>query len=209
MLVSALAAASGVPVPTIKYYLREGLLPPGRATGATRAEYGEEHVRRLRLVRALTEVGGLPIARVRDVLACLDGTTPLTTALGTAHDALAGSPAPEAPADGAGAAAALVADAGWRVDPRCASLAQLGAALAALAGAGFPVEPAALQRYARAADAVAREEVDAIPGEDVADAVEFAVLGTVLHEPVLLALRRLAQQHHSARRFGGPPPPEG
>ncbi|WP_337060876.1 MerR family transcriptional regulator [Kineococcus sp. G2] len=209
MLISALAAESGVPVPTIKYYLREGLLPPGRATGTTRAEYSEEHVRRLRLVRALAEVGGLPIARVRDVLACLDGATPLTTALGTAHDALAGSPAPEAPADGAEAAGALVADAGWRVDAGCSSLAQLGAALAALAGAGFPVDPAALRRYVRAADEVAREEVDAVPGEDTADAVEFAVLGTVLHEPVLLALRRLAQQHHSTRRFGAPARGEG
>ncbi|WP_432536717.1 MerR family transcriptional regulator [Kineococcus arenarius] len=203
MLVSALAAASGVPVPTIKYYLREGLLPPGRATGATRAEYGEEHVRRLRLVRALTEVGGLPIARVRQVLACLEGATPLLTALGTAHDALAGPVAPPAPAAGLQAAAALVADAGWRVDPGCASLSQLGAALAALEGAGLPVEPATLQRYVRAADEVARDEVAAVPGGDAADAVEFAVLGTVLHEPVLLALRRLAQQHHCAARFGG------
>ncbi|NAZ85581.1 MerR family transcriptional regulator, partial [Kineococcus indalonis] len=113
MLVSALAAASGVPVPTIKYYLREGLLHPGRATGATRAEYGEDHVRRLRLVRALAEVGGLPLARVREVVAALDAETPLPVALGTAHDALAARAAPGA---GAELAAAVIADAGWRVD---------------------------------------------------------------------------------------------
>ncbi|NAZ88137.1 MerR family transcriptional regulator, partial [Kineococcus sp. T90] len=94
------------------------------------------------------------------------------------------------------------------VDAGCATAAQLGAALTALAAAGLPVDPAALRRYVRAADAVAREEVAAVPAADTADAVEFVVLGTVLHEPVLLALRRLAQQHHSGERFGsgGPPP---
>jgi len=32
MRISQLSAESGVPIPTIKYYLREGLLPGGEAT---------------------------------------------------------------------------------------------------------------------------------------------------------------------------------
>ncbi|GMA88788.1 hypothetical protein GCM10025868_40380 [Angustibacter aerolatus] len=47
-----------MPVATVKYYLREGLLPPGTPTSRTQAQYDEEHVRRLRLVRALLDVGG-------------------------------------------------------------------------------------------------------------------------------------------------------
>ena len=63
---------SGLPVPTIKYYLREGLLHPGEAVGATRARYDDSHVRRLRLVRALTEVAGMRLEDVRRVLVAID-----------------------------------------------------------------------------------------------------------------------------------------
>lgn len=52
MKVSELAAQSGVALATIKYYLREGLLMPGEPTSATGARYGEQHVRRLALIRA-------------------------------------------------------------------------------------------------------------------------------------------------------------
>jgi MerR HTH family regulatory protein len=63
--ISELSEATGVAVHTLKYYLREGLLMPGRPTSRTRAEYGGEHVERVRLVRALVEHGGVPIAGVR------------------------------------------------------------------------------------------------------------------------------------------------
>ena len=39
-----LSRRSGVPIPTIKFYLREGLLPPGVATAANQADYDEEHL---------------------------------------------------------------------------------------------------------------------------------------------------------------------
>ena len=54
MKMSQLCETSGVSVPSIKFYLREGLLPAGERTSATQAEYGPEHVERLRLIRALT-----------------------------------------------------------------------------------------------------------------------------------------------------------
>ena len=65
MWMSELSSRSGLPVPTIKYYLRERLLQPGEAVGATRARYDDSHVRRLRLVRALTEVAGMRLDDVR------------------------------------------------------------------------------------------------------------------------------------------------
>ncbi|MGI8645472.1 MAG: MerR family transcriptional regulator, partial [Nocardioides sp.] len=39
-----LSSRSGVPVPTIKFYLREGILASGEVTSATRAHYSEGHV---------------------------------------------------------------------------------------------------------------------------------------------------------------------
>lgn len=59
---------TGVPIPTIKYYQRQGLLPYGERTGHNQASYADEHVRGLRLVRALVDVAHLPIAAARQVL---------------------------------------------------------------------------------------------------------------------------------------------
>ena len=41
MRISELSTRSGVPVPTIKYYLREGLVPEGARSSPTQAEYDE------------------------------------------------------------------------------------------------------------------------------------------------------------------------
>ena len=68
MRMSELSRRSGASVTTIKYYLREGLLPAGRQTAATQAEYDEQHLRRLRLIRALTGVRGLSVSTTRDLL---------------------------------------------------------------------------------------------------------------------------------------------
>ena len=53
MRIAELSRDSGVPVPTIKYYVREGLLPPGELTSPNQAQYDASHLRRLRLIRAL------------------------------------------------------------------------------------------------------------------------------------------------------------
>ena len=95
MRISELAAAAGVAVPTIKYYLREGLLPEGVRTAATQAEYGPRHVDRLRVIRALV-AAGVSVAEIRKVVTALDvppaGAYDL---LGVAHAAVT----PAAPED--------------------------------------------------------------------------------------------------------------
>ncbi|MEU5382841.1 MerR family transcriptional regulator [Kitasatospora cineracea] len=105
MRLADLGERSGVPLATVKYYLREGLLPPGRRINATQAEYDESHLRRLRLVRAMIQVGRIPVATVREVLAHVDDDSlGLTVRLGAALWALphpAGE-APGAPAEAAG-----------------------------------------------------------------------------------------------------------
>src|SRR5688572_23827489 len=72
MRLAELSDRSGLSTATIKYYLRLGLLSPGVSESSTWATYDESHVRRLALVRALTDVGGLSLDGVRQVLAAVD-----------------------------------------------------------------------------------------------------------------------------------------
>ena len=90
MRISELSRVSGVPVATIKFYLREGLVPEGVRTSPNQAQYDDAHVQRLRLVRALVGVGGLSLAATKNVLGQIDEPTGLTLdLLGTAHQAVA------------------------------------------------------------------------------------------------------------------------
>ena len=72
MLLHELAEATGVSAASIKYYRREGLLPPGERITTTRQDYGRAHVERLELIQVLREVAGAPIARIARVTALLD-----------------------------------------------------------------------------------------------------------------------------------------
>src|SRR5690625_7219360 len=74
MLLSELAAASGTTVASIKYYRREGLLPPRERVTATRQEYGQAHLERLQLIQVLRGVADAPIARIARLAAILDDT---------------------------------------------------------------------------------------------------------------------------------------
>jgi DNA-binding transcriptional MerR regulator len=204
--ISELSRASGVPIPTIKWYLREGLLHPGRPTARNQADYGPAHLHRLRLVRALVEVGGLSMPAVRAVLDAIDDADlPLHNLLGLAHHAL--GPAPDTrpvPEDVARARVEVdrfLADLGWTVSPRAPGRRALADALAALWRLGRDTGPEAFAPHAEAADRLAAKELDRIPtGATRAETVERAVVGTVVFEAALVALRRLAQEHHSARR---------
>lgn len=199
MRISELAETTGVPVHTLKYYLREGLLMPGEATSRTRAEYGPEHVARVRLVRALVEHGGVGIAGISAILAAL-ASPPASRneLLGIAHYAL-----PTAGEDGpvSDDVSDLVADLGWSVSAQAPASRALGVALAAARDAGVGVTADALRRYAQAMEQVAAVDLDvALATDDPATAMHTVVVGTVMLDPVLVALRRMAQESVSTRR---------
>jgi len=63
-----LAEASGVPAPTIKHYLREGLLPEPVKTSRNMAYYPPEFVDRIRLIKRLQEERFLPLKAIRTLL---------------------------------------------------------------------------------------------------------------------------------------------
>ncbi|WP_136037213.1 MerR family transcriptional regulator [Microbacterium sp. K35] len=200
MRISELSAQTGVTVPTIKYYLREGLLPEGERSSPTQAAYGEKHVERLRVIRALLDAG-VSIAETRRVLGALDDPPANPhELLGTAHAAI--TPSVEESVDLA-EAEALVEGLGWK--PGMCDEAVLHAVARALDGlerAGFVVPKAVMREYLRSARRIADAEIAGVPGESAEAAVRYVVLGSVLVEPLLLALRRVAQQVSSGERFG-------
>lgn len=94
---------------------------------------------------------------------------------------------------------------GWTIDPKDRdSQAAFQDALEAIDAAGFVLPEGALDGYAHAMLGVATMELDHLPTDSPEAAVRYVVLGTVLNEPLILALRRLAEQHVSATRFGRP-----
>lgn len=201
MRISELSAQTGVTVPTIKYYLREGLLPEGERSSATQAAYGEKHVERLRVIRALLDAG-VSIAETRRVLGALDDPpASANDLLGTAHAAIT------PPVDEAldlTEAEHLVAGLGWgpgMCDP--AVLHAVARALQGLERVGFSVQDAVMAEYLASMRRIADAEIAGVPGESAEAAVRYVVLGSVLVEPLLLALRRVAQQVSSGERFGG------
>lgn len=199
---SELSERSGVPVATVKFYLREQLLPPGEATGATRARYEESHVERLRLIRALVDVGGMGLERVRRVLAAVDDEDAgLDAAIGSAHTELSPQPATEPSRASRDRVAGLLRTRRWRTTADGRHATALAAALDAMDAAGQPLRDDALEAYADAAAIVAKADLGRIGGRTRAGATTYAVLGTVLCEPVLLALRRVAQEDLARRRL--------
>ncbi len=71
--ISVLAEQSGVPLATIKHYLREGLLPPPqKRTGRNMAYYDIRIVERIRTIKQLQKEHFLPLKVIREVI---DGQT--------------------------------------------------------------------------------------------------------------------------------------
>lgn len=197
MRLSELSERSGTTLATLKYYLREGLLPPGESLGATRADYSDNHLQRVRLIRALIDAG-VSVAQTRTVVQALD--TPPTSVhdlLGRAQYAL---PTPHADAPVSEEVRALLVELGWSVGGDSPALHSLSGAIAAARSAGVPMAPASLLGYARASEQVAAVDVAALPRDSLAAALHLVVAGTVLVDPVLAALRRLAQEHVSGDR---------
>jgi len=206
MRISDLSRQSGIPIPTIKFYLREAVLPAGTRTGPNQATYSGAHLRRLRLIRVLVEVGGLSLASVRRIIDVLaDDGSPLHDVLGVAHRALE-KPIP-AGQDGLEATRrevdAWIEARGWLVTPDAPARDALASTLLALRGLGWEVGPRVFDRYAGHMDEIAANELAYVAGMESREAaVDATVIGTVVFERAMVALRRLAQEHHSRKLLG-------
>lgn len=224
MKVSELSQRSGFPVATLKYYLREGLLPPGERLASNQASYDEGHLRRLRLIRVLQEVGGLSLTAIREVTRKLDDPAAQTLeVLPVALDAQASRTTEQLAAEAGSEWQATAREidtfleqVGWATRPDSTARKRLVDALLALREQEPDLPVTAFFPYVRAAGEMAQNEVAHLMGAleaGPAEAVEAVIMGTVLWEPVFASLRRIAHESLSRRvlRSAQPkqPRPEG
>lgn len=202
MLLQELAAAGGCSTASIKYYRREGLLPPGARLTATRQEYGPRHLERLELIRVLREMADAPIPRIRRLAALLDDpAVPLIAALEEAQAIILGAdvePAGgERPRDEHPSVAVMLERLGWPdIDsvPRRA----LDALLRTLERWEMPSDPETLLHYAEPMSRIAQRELEYLrmgsaAGQERSDdaVVLRAVSGTIAFDRLVHVLRAL------------------
>lgn len=208
MLVSELAERADVPLATVKYYLREGLLPPGDVVGPRRAEYDEAHVQRLRILRLLREIGGVPVSSLRVVMDALDDEgLPIHDVMTLTADVITAGPEPGAQDASSLAIVDEVIDTmSWAVRPESVDRLRLAALVAALNGPGpLVVNVEVLRYYAGVADQLARTEVRHIDyTRDRAELLEEMITGSVLFGQIFGLLRQMSQEHHHRQMPASP-----
>lgn len=206
MRISELADRSGVSTATIKYYVREGLLSAGDRTGYNTTEYPDAHLGRLRLIRAMIDVAGLPVTSVRAVLAAIDDDAmPLDEVFGVAQHALPTAPLPPTDA-GLERMRDLMRARGWRTFADNPGMAQAARILDTFSAIGRDDITAVLPRFAEAAELVASADLDAVAASGTRERMgETVVVGTVLGDALFAGLRRIAQENETHRRYGTDP----
>lgn len=204
MRVAELSERSGVPLPTIKFYIRENLLPAGRSTGKNQAEYGDEHLARLALIRSLRDDAGLSVAAIARALRAADDVVTDEAGEGlfieAAVDSIgryAGPTISERSEEYRTSKAELVGmleARSWALTGEENALKDAARVLTVIKRAFEELDTCDLVPYAEAAELLAKhelpEEFEPLAARETA--LRYAVLGTVLFEPLILALRRLA-----------------
>jgi len=203
MLVSELAERADVSLATVKYYLREGLLPAGEITGPRRAEYGDAHLRRLRILVLLREVGGVPVTSLRQVADALDDETlRVHDVMTLIADVITAGPTMAADPTALDTVDAVLASIGWDdVRPESMDRLRLASLISLLNGPGsLGASVEVLSFYAGLADQLARAEVALVDhATERSELLEQMVTGSVVYGQVFALMRQLGHEHHHAQ----------
>jgi DNA-binding transcriptional MerR regulator len=199
-------------VPTIKYYLRVGLLAAGRTTAHNQATYDDSHLRRLRLIRVFVDIGGLTVMATREVLTAIDNSRLSGEHLLGVIDSARGITRRRA-LDGDVRNAtlrnvsAIVANYGWRVQPDSPALQRLTDVCVAARLLEMRELCGVLDAYAKAASHAA--ECDVAVTRAMAERMgsapnvlmEAVMAAVVLGNALLTTLHSMAREDALARLF--------
>lgn len=205
MKISEACFSSGVTSSTFKYYIREGLVPEGDRVGKNQTQYSESHVKRVRLVRALIDTGGLSIAATRDVLRVMDANLESPAYfLEAAQHALNGDAERVlAPASDESRQRILgLFGPGAKISPDNVGIDMAARALDGLATVGFEPSSEYLGTYLAAAHAVAQDDLSTLMTRTTPESIaELMVVGTVMGDVLSAGLRRLAHEIQTSAVF--------
>jgi DNA-binding transcriptional MerR regulator len=206
MQLRELSTLTGMPIASIKYYLREGILPAGSRVSATRSDYSEAHVRRIKTIQTLRSVNGLSVAQIREIVALVDrGASRVEILRGLQREIQAlGGPLPGQ----TGAGNAVVSQRG-RPDIPTAAQGALEDHLEHMGALGITIPSEALETYSRAVELIANVDVnDAASAEDLDTLVTRSAIGMHMHSQLVLKLLALAQASRLITLYGPGPVPE-
>ena len=201
MRMAELSTTSGIAVATIKFYLREKLLPAGESETVNQASYGAVHLDRLRLIRALIDVGGLSVASARRILEAIDSDASLPEVFEVAQHSVS------APIESSDLEPLSLADVdelltGWHVSLENPGRLAAARVLGVFRGVGQTDDRGWFARYAEAALLLATADLDEIESrQGRAAKAETVVVGTVLGDALISGLRRAAQEHVTSQRY--------
>lgn len=206
MQLKELSEATGTSPASIKFYLREGLLPPGETVHATRARYTETHAKRLELIRALRQIVGLNIGQIHGIVRLADDGAPRLALLAHVQRVVLNLE----PAEGAeirtAAADAVVRMRNWP-DVDSDARDALDRHVSLMAGLGIELPLDLLDQYSRAVDAIAGLDLQLTTSEDdVNDVILTAAVGMHMHSRLMLKLLALAQASHAIRSLNADGP---
>lgn len=199
-------------VASIKFYLREGLLPPGDTSRPHRAYYDERHVRRLSVIRAMrdADISIDAMRRAFDAVTApradaVDAIAPAIDALAVSTDAPADAPVDATLLEARRDVAELFRRAGLSVREEAGSRETAARALASIRRFGFDFTPEQLSLYLEMLTPLAHTEIERNEStrnmllSDKEGSLELAVLGTVLFEPIMIAFRRALHEHFTTK----------
>ncbi|CAM3721291.1 MerR family transcriptional regulator [Deinococcus frigens] len=203
MKMSELSKTTGVSTASIKYYLREGMLPAGRATGPRDADYTESHVERLEIIRNLQDTAQLPIATIKRLLGAVDDqAVPIPQLVAMAHSSILTTR--KVTAQERELAAQLLTALDWTVPERSPVFGQLAHLLGILHQGQAPTDPDGLAPWLAAAGQVTQTELGLVRTQGSrALLVHDVVIGTYLSNQLLVTLHMAAQVNQAMKQFGG------
>lgn len=200
MQLKELSRRSGVSAASIKYYLREDLLPAGQSKHPTLAEYSDAHLVRLELITALRQVVGLSIGQIKTLASAIDDPeVDFLDLLGRTQSLVLGydlSETGEHPLT-----TAVVHNKDW---PDVTSDARnaLNAHLSRMEKLGISVSQDVVAGYADAVDRVALQDVGYVADGDSRDsAVRTVAVGVHQYSRLLVRMLTLAQTSASIRKY--------
>jgi DNA-binding transcriptional MerR regulator len=199
-----LARESGATTATLKFWMREGVLPSGELRNQTTAVYGQRHLDRIALIQTLRTEFDAPIAGIRELTALIDRPDAVPLDIMEACQVIAtGLAVGEAHDEYAGIIGELHDRVGWiRFDSLAAGA--LAHALAASARVGYPYRIEVLEEYARMLGPIAETDLGLIQPEGTLDVMARNLLvAAAAQNRVLVAMNQLAHTAAAVRRAVG------